>query len=94
MNASPAFKEVFPEPAYVDARVEMGPAEEFARRSHRFRNRFQLVIRASNQRTEEGLRLFNLHPRSSRQSPLNSLIVPARRSRLIWAVMRCPASST
>jgi hypothetical protein len=49
MNASPAFKEVFLEPAYVDARVETGPAKGFARRSHRFRNRFQLVIRASIQ---------------------------------------------
>jgi hypothetical protein len=34
MNACTAFKEVFPEPANVHSRVEMGPAEGFARRPH------------------------------------------------------------
>jgi hypothetical protein len=47
MDARPAFKEVFPESTNVHASMEMRMTEGFARRLHRFRYRFQFVIRAS-----------------------------------------------
>src|SRR5665213_193184 len=94
IDADAAFKEILPNPTDVDSRMEMRPTKRARGRLHRACDRLQLNIRAAAQRPRESFGRFDLHSRNSRQAPLNSLTVFARRSRLICAPIRCSASCT